>query len=79
MVPSRPVTNTAQWDGSGGRVLFVPVSGARGMGEMPYLPLVPAVTAGVREAVGVWFDAFPLTGERVLDGLEAGSLPLDGA
>jgi CO/xanthine dehydrogenase Mo-binding subunit len=43
--------------------------GARGMGEMPYLPLVPAVTAAVYEATGVWFNAFPLTGERVLDGL----------
>jgi ADP-heptose:LPS heptosyltransferase len=27
------VTNAAGWNGSGGRVLFVPVSGARGMGE----------------------------------------------
>ena len=44
--------------------------GARGMGEMPYLPLVPAVTAAVHEATGVWFDSFPLTGERVLAGLE---------
>lgn len=44
--------------------------GARGMGEMPFLPLVPAVTAAVRDAVGVWFDEFPLTPERVLDRLE---------
>lgn len=53
--------------------------GARGMGEMPYLPLVPAVVAGVREAVGVWFDSFPLTGERVLDGLETVSQASGGA
>jgi CO/xanthine dehydrogenase Mo-binding subunit len=46
--------------------------GARGMGEMPYLPLVPAVTAAVRSATGVWFNEFPLTPERVLSGLEAG-------
>lgn len=45
--------------------------GARGMGEMPYLPLVPAVTAGVRVATGTWFDAFPLIPERVLSGLES--------
>jgi CO/xanthine dehydrogenase Mo-binding subunit len=44
--------------------------GARGMGEMPYLPLVPATVAAVKEATGVWFDEFPLTPERVLTGLE---------
>lgn len=43
--------------------------GARGMGEMPYLPLVPAITAALHEATGVWFDDFPLTPERVLKGL----------
>ena len=41
--------------------------GARGMGEMPYLPLVPAITAAVHAAVGVWIDSFPLTPERVLE------------
>jgi CO/xanthine dehydrogenase Mo-binding subunit len=45
--------------------------GARGMGEMPYLPLVPATVAAVHAATGVWFNAFPLTPERVLDKLEA--------
>jgi CO/xanthine dehydrogenase Mo-binding subunit len=40
--------------------------GARGMGEMPVLPLTPAITDAVHQAVGVWFDKFPLTGERVL-------------
>jgi CO/xanthine dehydrogenase Mo-binding subunit len=40
--------------------------GARGMGEMPYLPLTPAVTAAVHDATGVWFDDFPLTPDRVL-------------
>lgn len=44
--------------------------GARGMGEMPYLPLVPAVTAAVHDATGVWFNEFPLTSERVLLRLE---------
>jgi CO/xanthine dehydrogenase Mo-binding subunit len=43
--------------------------GARGMGEMPYLPLVPAVTGALHQACGVWFDDFPLTAERVLRGL----------
>ena len=40
--------------------------GARGMGEMPYLPLAPALIAAVRDAIGIWFDSFPLTPERVL-------------
>lgn len=44
--------------------------GARGMGEMPYLPLVPAVTSALHDATGVWFDEFPLTPERVLFGLQ---------
>jgi len=43
--------------------------GARGMAEMPYLPLTPAVTAAVYQATGVWFHEFPLTPERVLRGL----------
>ncbi len=43
--------------------------GARGMAEMPYIPLTPAVVAAVHDATGVWFDQFPLTSERVLRGL----------
>ncbi|GAB4577780.1 MAG: xanthine dehydrogenase subunit D [Anaerolineales bacterium] len=43
--------------------------GARGMAEMPYIPLAPAVTAAVHDALGVWFDDFPLTPERVLRGM----------
>ena len=43
--------------------------GARGMGEMPYIPLTPAIVAAIHDATGVWFDDFPLTPERVLKGL----------
>jgi len=43
--------------------------GARGMAEMPFLPLAPALIAAVHDATGVWFDDFPLTPERVLRGL----------
>lgn len=43
--------------------------GARGMGEMPFIPLTPAITAAVHDAIDVWFDDFPLTPERVLKGL----------
>lgn len=44
-------------------------AGARGMGEMPYLPFTPGVVAAVHDATGVWFNSFPLTEERVLLGL----------
>ena len=30
--------------------------GARGMAEMPFIPLAPAVVAAVHDATGVWFD-----------------------
>jgi CO/xanthine dehydrogenase Mo-binding subunit len=43
--------------------------GARGMAEMPFLPVAPAVIAAVHEATGVWFHEFPLIPERVLRGL----------
>jgi CO/xanthine dehydrogenase Mo-binding subunit len=44
--------------------------GARGMGEMPFLPLAPALVAAVYDATGVWFDDLPLTPERVVLGLQ---------
>jgi CO/xanthine dehydrogenase Mo-binding subunit len=43
--------------------------GARGMAEMPFIPLAPAVTAAFHQATGVWLDQFPLTPERVLRSL----------
>lgn len=43
--------------------------GARGVGEMPYIPLVPAISAAVHSATKVWFDEFPMTPENVLRGL----------
>ena len=47
--------------------------GARGMGEMPYLPFAAGVLEAVYQAIDVRFDAFPLTDETVLRGL--GKLP----
>jgi CO/xanthine dehydrogenase Mo-binding subunit len=44
--------------------------GVRGMGEMPFLPLAPALVAAVHDATGVWFDELPLTPGRVLRGLK---------
>jgi CO/xanthine dehydrogenase Mo-binding subunit len=40
--------------------------GVRGMAEMPYLPLAPAIAAAIKDATGVWVDEFPYTPERVL-------------
>jgi CO/xanthine dehydrogenase Mo-binding subunit len=44
--------------------------GARGMAEMPFLPLAPAVIAALHDATGVWYFEFPLTPERVLRGIK---------
>jgi CO/xanthine dehydrogenase Mo-binding subunit len=45
--------------------------GVRGMGEMPLIPLAPALVAAIHDATGVWFDELPLTPERVLRGLKS--------
>ncbi|MCE7859518.1 MAG: aldehyde oxidase [Chloroflexi bacterium CFX2] len=43
--------------------------GARGMGELPYLPVAPAIAAAIHDATGVWIDEFPFAPERVLRAL----------
>jgi len=43
--------------------------GALGVAEMPLISLAPAITAAVHDAIGIWFDEFPLTPESVLKGL----------
>lgn len=43
--------------------------GARGLGELPYLPVAPAIAAAIHNATGVWIDEFPFTPERVLRAL----------
>ena len=43
--------------------------GARGMGELPYLVVAPAIAAAIHDATGVWIDEFPFTPERVLRAL----------
>ena len=53
--------------------------GVRGVGEMPFIPLAPAITAALHNATGVWFDALPLTPERVLARLRAHSLTANTA
>jgi CO/xanthine dehydrogenase Mo-binding subunit len=48
--------------------------GARGMAEMPFMPLAPAVTAALHDATGVWFDEIPLTPDRVVAKLRANGI-----
>jgi CO/xanthine dehydrogenase Mo-binding subunit len=43
--------------------------GARGLGELPLLPVAPAIAAAIHDATGVWLDEFPFTPERVLRAL----------
>jgi len=43
--------------------------GARGLGELPFLPVAPAIAAAIHNATGVWISEFPFTPERVLRAL----------
>jgi len=43
--------------------------GARGLGELPYLPVAAAIGAAIHDATGVWISEFPFTPERVLRAL----------
>lgn len=45
--------------------------GIRGMAEMPFIPLAPAIVAAVHDATGVWLDEIPLTPDRVVAALRA--------
>jgi CO/xanthine dehydrogenase Mo-binding subunit len=43
--------------------------GARGMAEMPMVPMTPAIAAAIHDATGAWLAAQPMTPERVLAAL----------
>jgi CO/xanthine dehydrogenase Mo-binding subunit len=43
--------------------------GARGMAEMPLIPLAPAIAAAIHDATGVWIDTLPFVPERVVKAL----------
>ncbi len=49
--------------------------GARGMAEMPFIPLAPAITAALHDATGVWFDQIPLLPDRVVAKLREHGIP----
>ncbi len=40
--------------------------GLRGMAEMPFLPLAPAIAAAIYDATGVWIDSQPFTAQKVV-------------
>lgn len=51
--------------------------GARGMAEMPFIPLAPAITAALHDATGVWFDKIPVTPEYVVKTLREHGIGVD--
>jgi CO/xanthine dehydrogenase Mo-binding subunit len=51
--------------------------GVRGMAEMPFVPLAPALVAAIHDALGVWLDELPLTPERVLRAVTQGTQAIE--
>ena len=45
--------------------------GARGIGEITMIPVVPAITAAIHDACGVWIDTLPASPEQVRNALAA--------
>ncbi len=43
--------------------------GARGVAEMPLVPLTPAIASAIHDATGVWLTQQPMTPERVLEAI----------
>jgi CO/xanthine dehydrogenase Mo-binding subunit len=43
--------------------------GARGMAEMPMLPLAPAIAAAIHDATGIWLHDQPFTPDKVVKAL----------
>lgn len=48
--------------------------GARGIGEITMIPVVPAIAAAIHAAAGVWMDHLPIVPERLLAALERDGL-----
>ena len=47
----------------------VGVYGVRGMGEIGFVPLAPAIASAIHDATNIWFDRLPLKPERIAGGL----------
>jgi len=50
--------------------------GARGVAEMPLVPITPAIAAAIHDAVGAWVTEQPMTPERVLHACAAQTQPV---
>ena len=48
--------------------------GARGVGEIPFVPVAPAIIAGIHNARSVWFNAIPIKPAQVLSTITSHSL-----
>jgi CO/xanthine dehydrogenase Mo-binding subunit len=44
--------------------------GARGLGELPFLPLAPAILAAIHDATGIWMNEIPVTPEKMWQALQ---------
>lgn len=51
--------------------------GARGMAEMPFITVAPAIAAAIHDATGVWMDDLPLTPDVVVQKLRAHGIGAD--
>jgi CO/xanthine dehydrogenase Mo-binding subunit len=51
--------------------------GARGMAEMPLVPLAPAIASAIHDAIGVWVTQQPMLPERVLAALANHHAPVE--
>jgi CO/xanthine dehydrogenase Mo-binding subunit len=40
--------------------------GVRGVGEVPFIPLAPAIISAIKDAIGVWFNHIPVKPEEVI-------------
>ena len=49
--------------------------GARGVAEMPFVPLAPAIAEAIFNATGAWVSAQPFTPERVLEAIHRVKTP----
>ena len=55
--------------------------GAKEAGQGPLLPVIPAVSSAVFDALGVWIDEVPVTPEKIVEALrrkEKGEAPRFG-
>jgi CO/xanthine dehydrogenase Mo-binding subunit len=47
--------------------------GVRGVGEIPFIPLAPAILTAIKDATGIWFDHIPLQPEQVHEKIHSSS------